>query len=235
MQKQTIKTLGMEVSTMVPASVEEFNQNAMPGWTPSAPTNPCLTEATNNVLYRSWLAQFRPTFLHGNSDLKVSASVAMALFPESEYLMKVTVDGEGNIPLPGLDDILGIERKTKKNEKGEVEEWAETEGVFATRIQAPKYQDWGNVVANLIPFDASAKVKVPVAPKKTTKAYLVAADQILAQPDKAGAVCAALGKILGITVELNRESLGKAISLNEARKRAEAQAKLAAEYTALIN
>jgi len=69
--------------------------------------------------------------------------------------------------------------------------------------------------------------------KKTGKDYLNAADQIIAS-GQAEQVAAALAKLLSQPVTVDRESLGKAISLNEARKRAEENKRLATAYINLL-
>lgn len=239
MKTVTFSSLGIDIPVSVPATVEEFNQNAKPGWTPESPENPCLDEATSNVIYRSWMAQFRPTMLHGDPDVKVQLGALQALFPDNQYLANLTPEADGLVPLPGLDDIFGMSRKGDKNEEGEVTKWTESEVTFAERIYAAQgktaddFKDFAKLVAGLIPFDASTRARKPAAPKKTAKNYLIAADQVLATGQGA-AVAAALSKILGVAVEANRESLGKAISLNEARKRAEAQKRLATELVAMV-
>lgn len=83
-----------------------------------------------------------------------------------------------------------------------------------------------------ITFDASGTARVEKGPKKTAKAYLNAADQIIAS-GQADVIAAKLTKILGSAVASDRESLGKAIQLWDARKRAEEQKKIAANLQAL--
>jgi hypothetical protein len=221
MTTKPFKSLGIEIQVPVPATHEEFNENAKG----DANVDACLREAINNVVYRSWLAVFRPVFLHGQD-----------------------ADPANNIPaIKGIEEETGIEREATKDKDGVVEKYTETEGDYFARVcaklgQEPSsFKELADQVAAQIPFDASASERGPMQPKKTAKAYLDAADQIIAAgADKATAVAAALQKILteagnkGIVVEATRESLGKAISLNEARKRAEENKKLAGQYTAMV-
>jgi len=88
-----------------------------------------------------------------------------------------------------------------------------------------------------VTFDASASPRQPAEPKKTSKVYLEAADNLISQGVGAQ-VAARLTEILGLQskpVTADRESLAKAIQLNEARKRAEAQKQIAASYAGLVS
>lgn len=83
-----------------------------------------------------------------------------------------------------------------------------------------------------VPFDASQVEREAPQPKKTGKAFLEAADSLI----KAGqgeVTAAKLAKILGTEVTSDRESLGKAIQLWDARKRQEEKKQLAAKVSAL--
>lgn len=217
MIQKTISSLGIDVPVQVPATVEEFNQN--PWGKETGEGNPCLTEATNNILYRSWLAVFRAVFLHGQD-----------------------ADPKNNVvEIPGLDEVTGVERKATKNDKGEIEEWTESELKYFQRVCAEKgktpadFQDRANLVAASIPFDASASDRKPGLPKKTPKTYLEAADAVLAKGQGA-AVAAKLTELLSPNepFQPNRDSLGKAIMLYEAKKRAEAQKQLGNELVAMV-
>lgn len=55
MISQTVSTVGVKPTFLVPATVEEFDQNAKK-------VGACLQEAVNNVIYRGVLADFRATF-----------------------------------------------------------------------------------------------------------------------------------------------------------------------------
>lgn len=216
MKPRTYNSLDLDLQVPAPETVEEFDTNAgKPG--------ACLNEAINNVVYRSWLADFRSLFLHGG-EIEVT-----------------NADGtKSKVKVEGIDDITKIEREGTANDAGEIVKWTETEGKYFARVcaklqkPASEFQAHANKIAKLIPFDAKASPRT-FAPKKTAKAYLDAATQIIDKGEAvASKVAAELAKLLGIDVQPNRESLGKAISLHEAKKREAEKPKLASQYIGLV-
>lgn len=127
-----------------------------------------------------------------------------------------TKDGEGNLVIP--DDRRNRLAAIITSLSGDLEVLEEVAGIIGTGIA----------------FDASATPREPAQPKKTAKVYLDAAAKLIA--DGHGEMVAAkLSQILGQTFTPTQESLGKAIQLHEAKKRAEAQKQIAANYAALVS
>jgi hypothetical protein len=129
----------------------------------------CLEEATNNSVYRGMLGDFRDVLLHGWAEKGIK----------------------------GLDDIYGVERKTKPvldrktnlprkdKDDNEVTTYDETEEEFLDRVLAEKglkiedIQEHANTVAASLVFDASAREKKAPKPKKLSSTYLDAAKKLL--------------------------------------------------------
>lgn len=134
----------------------------------------CLDEAINNVVYRGSLAEFRDVFLHG----------------------RAADADKGITALSGIEDITGIERKTKpvlKDGKPVVKDgveasvYDETESDYFKRVVAEKggeatqFQSVADEIAAAIAFDASARErKAPAGPKKLAAKYVTTAKAILA-------------------------------------------------------
>jgi len=123
-------------------------------------------------------------------------------------------------------------------ELDEDENWKDSEGlVFKKALlhakrTAESFQELAQTIADGIVFDPTARARGAGSPKKIAKVYLEAADAIIAQ-NKAEAVAEKLSGLLGVAVAADKESLARAISANEARKRAEAQAKMVQSYASL--
>jgi len=163
MKKQQFKTLGLPVSLEVPSTVEEFDQNAKIA-------GACLAEATNNVIYRGSLAELRDLIIHGREEVKVDGGVTVSAFA-------------------GLETVTDVSRKTKKIKQGkdnkEVEVYDETEGEYVDRLVAEKkvklesFQSLFDAAAALVTFDASARERKPVGPKKLADKYRTLATEFL--------------------------------------------------------
>lgn len=163
MKTQQFKTLGPNVNLAVPATVEEFDQNAKRA-------GACLEEGINNVIYRGSLAELRDLIIHGREEVKVDGKVTQTAFK-------------------GLEEVTGISRKVKKVKSGkeqkEVEVYDETEGEYIDRVIAEKkvelstFQSHFDAAAALVAFDASARERKPAGPKKLADKYkTIAADFI---------------------------------------------------------
>ena len=214
MQDLKAKSLGMDFTIQVPSSVEEFDQLA-------GREGATLDEAINNVLYRSFHAEFRPTFLHGSEELGIE----------------------------GIEKQTGIERRTKvvtpakTDEAGKVTEdeviaYDESEANYFKRVCAEKgvesthFQPYAQEVASLLKFDPKKAPRQSSGPKKVAKQYLDAAAQI----EKEGRLetsAANLQSKLSTpestwVVEATVESVARAISEDQRRKRA--QQNIASEY-----
>lgn len=211
MTKQLFSSLGCDVPLNVPSTVDEFNSSAW-ATTPEDKRigNPCLTEAINNIVYRTSLAEFRDLFLHGRDAVK---------------------DDQGNVKVPavvGIDgmtfeykDVNGqlvtgkIERTTKqiqlksKDKSGNPEfreDWDESEATYFNRVllltgkKAEHFQDHANNIAALIEFDASQRERKSAGPRKLPKVYEEAAASIVEQGGFATAV-SKIAKVLGKAIE----------------------------------
>lgn len=147
--EQKFRSLGVEVSVQVPATVDEFDQNAKS-------VGACLREAVSNVVYRGVLAEFRDAFCDAveeksgverkrkDSGKKTEAGEVILIVDESEgeYLRRV------------------------RAEKG----WTEDNSVL---------QSIANEVATELVFDASATEPKERKPKKVPAKYLTAAQRII--------------------------------------------------------
>lgn len=181
MQSANVKSLGFKnLSKQVPSSVEEFDQLAKE-------QGAALREANRNILYRSTLADFRSTLLHGSDEEK---------------------DAQGNVTRPkviGLDELTGIKRRTKvtkpearddagKVTQEEVVAWDETEDDFSNRLWAElakrgdypspeaaqaAFESHAQQVLDITPFDPSKTERKSAGPKKTPATYVDTAKAII--------------------------------------------------------
>lgn len=156
------------MNLQVPETVEEFDTNAKRA-------GACLQEATNNVVYRGLLGEFRDVLIHGR---------------EAE---------DGVAAVQGLEDIYSFPRATKpvlgKDGKPKVvdgvavTEPGETEQEYIDRLMAAKslttdaLQKVAAVVAASIPFDASARERKAPKPPKLSNELVEAAKAQLAGHD----------------------------------------------------
>jgi len=175
MTQQEYKSLGLAVKFEVPASVDEFDSNAKK-------VGACLSEAINNIVYRTSLAQFRDEFLHGRKG-----------------------DAEKGITaVEGVEAMTGIARKTDpvmKDGKPVVEDgepvttYAESEAKYFNRVLVQlvadgkypseeealaSFQRMADETAAGIKFDASASERKATGPKKLAQKFKVVAARILA-------------------------------------------------------
>lgn len=180
MKKENYSSLGLELSLNVPANVEEFDKNA-------GAAGRCLAEATNNVVYRGMLAEFRHYFLHGISKDDIDADTGNQLFVK------------GTVPIKGVEDVSGIDRKIvvvkDKDGKTRIRDGKEvttfdpedTEATYFKRVLAEKkqeasaYKSIADAVAAALVFNASETPKSEKGPKKLAalwkaqaKAFLLA-------------------------------------------------------------
>lgn len=192
MQSTSVKSLGFKLTKQVPDSVDEFDRLAKE-------QGAALREANRNILYRSTLADFRSTLLHGSDEEKDSA---------------------GNVTRPkitGLEEVTGVKRKTKvtkpeqrddagKVTQEEVVAWDESEDDYATRLWAElakrgdyaspeaaqaAFESQAQSVLDAIPFDPSKTERKSAGPKKTPATYV----------DTAKAIVEAMGGSLEKAVE----------------------------------
>lgn len=196
MQQKQVRSLGLVLNVNVPASYEEFDALAK---RPLA----ALEEATANVLYRSWMADFREKFCEA---LEVETGIARAF--ESKELKSKNEDGS-----PKTTEV-----------------WSENEGEYVNRVLATKkveiatFQALADKIAAEITFDPAQPERKATTPK-LAKTYRETAQKILAAgADAAQRAATKLSGLLGRPVQPTEESLAIAIKEDQAR-----QAKLLAE------
>jgi hypothetical protein len=197
MQTKKYNSLGVSVLLNVPSSIEEYNTLA------NRPNvNAVLDDATDNVVYRSSLAEFREKFCE---ELEKETGIARKREP--------ALDKAGN---PKLDE-----------QKNPVLNFAETEADYLKRVLVEKgYDDAGpfqalaDVVASTITFDPSVRERSATA--KIAKTYLEAADKIISMgADAVARAVAKLSQILGKEVGSEREALAAAIKAKQDKQRQE--------------
>ena len=154
MQVVKYKSLELVVNLNVPSTVSEFDTNAKK-------EGAALTEAINNVVYRSSLAEFRSTLIHGR---------------EAD-------EEKGISAVVGLEDRYEFPRKTKETSKKDkdgnaVLAFDETEGDYVDRLLASKglkvedLQPLADEITASIVFDASATERKTPISKKLAAKYL---------------------------------------------------------------
>ena len=216
MQSIEVKSLGYKLNASVPASTDEFD-------TLAKEIGASLREANRNVLYRSVLAEFRNTFLHGN-----------------------------DAGVEGLDKLTGIERETKvvkpevKDADGKVTQeettaWAETEDEYATRVFATlvkngsfsspeaaqaSFAQHAQTCMDSIAFDPSKTERKSAGPKKVPQTYVDVANEIVKATGSIEAAVAAFARKTGITVAADVAALAAAVWADQKAQRA----KIAAGY-----
>lgn len=182
MKQRKYSSLGLDIHLAVPSFVEEFNELAK---SKDPQANPCLDEATNNIVYRGSLAEFREVFLHGRAEEK---------------------DAQGNVTaskIDGVEQVTGIARKTvpvlDKDDKPVLkdgvaqETWdkEDSEAKYFKRVCAEKgvepssFQALAQTVADSIVFDPSATERKPSAPKNLPKDILEKATAKVGQGEEA--------------------------------------------------
>lgn len=179
------RSLGFDINLEVPETVDEFNKNAWKAETGEG--NPCLTEATANVIYRGSLAEFRDTFLHGKPEEK---------------------DDKGNVisaAIKGVEETTGISRNTEevKGKDGKVRmkdgepvtAYTESQDKYFDRVLATlvkenkfaseetareSFKTLADEVAKSIKFDAAARERAAAGPKKLPAKYKLTAARLIA-------------------------------------------------------
>lgn len=157
MKQLSYKSLGIDIKLNVPETVDEFDLNAKK-------TGACLLEATNNVIYRGSLAEFRDAFCAAVED---ATGISR-----------------------GTEPILDKENKPRVDKDGApMLKYTETEADYFKRVCAEKsvepssFQAIADKVAEAIVFDASATERQPAGPKKLAQKYQDDAKKILAFDD----------------------------------------------------
>lgn len=219
MKKAIFSSLGIDITISVPETIDEFN--ALDTTRPNA----ALDESINNVIYRDTLADFRDIF---------SAAVAKETTIARKQEQKK--DSKG---------VLVTEKVKVKNEDGTESETeqpvmvdTETDAKYFSRVcselgvEPTAFQTLAEKIAADLKFNPQATERATKQPSKVAEVYLKAARDIIAKGVQQ-AVALKLAELVGAAVEPTEESLGRAIQLNEARKRAAAQKQVAATYANL--
>lgn len=196
MKSTEIKSLGFVLNVQTPSSADEFDQLAKR-------VGACLDEAVNNVLYRSYLAEFRDEFCD-------------ALAKQTGIERKEKITGKTKA---GNDIVVYAETEVEF-----VERVAAEKGV-----EVASFAGLASEVAAKITFDPSATERKAGA-KKVAKTYLNIVAQIeqLGGPDGLVKVAAKLAVVLGRPITLDtstpesmvkaREILALAIKEDQDRK-----------------
>lgn len=202
MKTTKYSSLGLDILLSTPESVEEFDKNA-------GKADACLAEATNNVIYRGTLADFRYYFLHGIDQKDIDA--------DKDHKQFVA----GTVPIEGVEQLSKIERKTvpvlDKAGQPVVRDGVEvttfdtedSEAKYFKRVlattnqEATAYQTVANAIAAALVFDAAASTSKATGPKKLAVKYKDGAAKLLAgfgNLDKfAAAFETTVGRTLGFT------------------------------------
>lgn len=214
MVTQTISTLGFDLNTQVPGSVVEYD-------TLAKQQGACLTSAVLNVLYRSTLATFRSNFV--------------------EAVENNTGIERKMVPVLNKDGTPKVEKEVTKNADGTettietpVTKYAETEKDYFSRVcaqlvtdskfasleaAAGSFQALAQTTIDTITFDPSETEKTQSGPKKIAKAYTALA-QKASDNGKLETLAATLAtKLVNWTVLPTVDSVARAISEDQRRKR----------------
>lgn len=172
MKKSKYNSLGLDVEFSVPSTVEEFDQNAKK---PGA----CLDEATNNIIYRGSLAEFRSIFLHGLSAEDIDDAMKAAGYKPIDGIEQTTKIARQTEP---VNDASG---KPKVVDGEPVTQYSESEAKYfnrvlaATKKEAKDFQALATQVAAMIPFDASATERKAAGPKKLADKHRETAKRLM--------------------------------------------------------
>lgn len=205
MVTKQVKTLGLLINVLVPASVEEYDQLAKK-------SGAALESANANTIYRSVLAKVRDGFTDKLAELtgiarKTKESGKFEKFP----------DGSKN---DAGEDVAGKDDPSKP-----ILVYIETEADYFDRVivetKSPResFASLVQEVADTVKFDPSASEATPKGPKVTAAIYLKTAQDLI-DAGRGEIVAAKLSESLGLVVEPTKESLGAAIAEDQRRKKA---------------
>lgn len=220
MKKDIFNSLGIDIPLTVPETIDEFNS------LDTSRTNAALEEAINNVVYRDMLMEFREQF-------------TAAVETETGILFKRVQKKDSKGTLLFEDKTTTNEDGTTTMEKVPTMVVDETEAVYFKRVLAEKnveptyFQSTAERVAAALVFDPKAGERATKGPSKVAQVYANAAKELIAA-GKGQEIATKLATKLGVSVEPTEDSLGRAIQLNEARKRAEAAKRVVADYSTLV-
>ena len=215
MRKVEYSSLGNTIALGVPSTVEEFDQNAKRA-------GACLDEATNNVVYRGMLANFRYHFLHGISQAEIDSDKENKTFTK------------GVKPIKGVEELTGIDRRTKpvigkdgkpKTKNGspvETFDPEDSEAKYFSRACAEKsvkpdsFAGLAKSVAEALVFDASESEREPKGPTKLAQKYKDQALLFITRKKNLAALQGVFAKDLGgrqFTPLTSREVDGKKVAV----------------------
>jgi hypothetical protein len=203
MKESNVNSLGYDLKVLVPDSVEEYDRLARKD-------GACFESATNNVLYRSTLAKFRDALCQA---IENNTGIAR----ETEPTGRFEKDDEG------------------KDTDTPVLRYVETEAVFFKRVcatlaaegkfpspeaAAASFADLAQETISGIAFNPSERERAVSGPKTVAKQYTKLAQEWV-DAGQADRRVAQFKEKLGATwtVEATVESLARAISEDQRRKR----------------
>lgn len=182
MKETKVKSLGLTLVVLTPATPEEYDLNAKK-------QGACVEDSVSNTIYRAWLPKFRSKFCEA-----VEAETKVVRKYITKELKEKNQDGT-----PKTTDVWD-ETEGKYIDR-----------VLAETGKAiTDFSDIANRIASEITFDASEKEPAESKPKKPKKVLLEKAEAVV-KAGKGDVLAAKLAKNLGHPVNSDAESLAFAI------------------------
>ena len=208
-----VNSLGVDFKVNVPKDIAAFDKNA-------AAEGRCLAEATNNIIYRGFLPEFRKAFVPA---VAKESGIEREMIPDGDKTEETTNADGTKVKVPVMKPALSVGKDLNKV-------YAEL-GLEDNDAVQSRFGELAQTIANDLVFDAAKVEREAPTPKKTPQVYLDAAKNLIDQ-GKGAVLAAKLTDLLkpAVAFDATVESLGKAIQLNEARKAAEARKAVAASY-----
>ena len=153
MKQTEYRSLGLDIKLNTPVSVDEFD-------TLAKRVNACLDEATNNVVYRGMLAEYRETFCE-----------RVELESKIERKWKTVMKDGKPVVKDGNESTV----------------WDETEADYFKRVCAEqkcepsKFQSLADEVAAYLVFDPTERERKERGPVKLAKMYVEKATEVITQ------------------------------------------------------
>ena len=180
MKTQGYRTLGYkDVQVQTPETVEEFNENA--GVSVEHP-NPCLEEATSNIVWRSTLQAVRAIFLHGEeADVEkgIVASEGIEQLTGIERITKHVKGKDGKVRMKDGEPVTAYDESEEEYFDRVIAKLVE-DGKFSTEEAAREsFRPLMDKIAAGVKFDASPSARTVKAPKKLAFNYKFTAARLL--------------------------------------------------------
>jgi len=208
MKSQTVKTLGYTINVQVPENVQEFDRLAKKD-------GACLEQGILNIIYRSVLAQFRSLFCE---QVEAQTQVARETKDTGRTRKVKTEHPDGSVTEETESVLVYSETEADYLDRV-IHTLAQRDGVAPDEVHA-RFAELANSLAGKIPFDPSEKERAEgsAGPKKPSKTMLALAAKIVAA-NAAAKVAGDLTQKLGFVVLPDVESLARAITEDQRRKR----------------